>query len=137
MNAALHARDFDAVDFADDELPGVADGGGAREVWDLCVRDANGGGELVGERAEAGAKYEGNLWAQLGFLLDEPRGGFGMRELRVCFCRGRTFCSSGHERIPTMQADNKLAMVPASMARMPNLASWLRCSGASAPMPPI
>src|SRR5258706_570862 len=36
-----------------------------------------------------------------------------------------------------MEADRRFAMVPANMARIPNLASWLRCSGASAPMPPI
>jgi len=32
-----------------------------------------------------------------------------------------------------MQADIKLAIVPASIARIPNLASWPRCSGASRP----
>ena len=42
-----------------------------------------------------------------------------------------------YDRMPTMEADMRLAMVPASMARMPNLASWPRCSGARAPMPPI
>jgi hypothetical protein len=39
--------------------------------------------------------------------------------------------------MPTMEAEMRLAMVPASMARMPNLVSWSRCSGARAPMPPI
>ena len=37
----------------------------------------------------------------------------------------------------TMLADMRLAMVPASMARMPSLASSLRRWGMRAPMPPI
>ncbi len=123
MNAALHTGDFDAVHFADDELPGVADGRGAREVRDFCVWDARGGGEFVGERAEAGAKHKSDLWAELGFFLDKARGCFGACELSIGFCRGRISCCSTHVRIPTMQADIRLAIVPASMARMPNLAS--------------
>src|SRR5216684_8236825 len=137
MDAALHPRDFDAINLADNELPGVADCGGAREVRDFCVRNAGGSGEFIGESAEAGAEDERDFWTELGFFLNEAGGRFGADELRVCFRRGRTFCRGTHVRIPTMQADIRLAMVPASMARMPNLASWLRCSGASAPMPPI
>src|ERR1700688_2041047 len=124
MNAALHAGDFDAIHLADDELPGVADGRGAREVRNFCVRDARGAGEFVGEGAEAGTEDKGDFGVELGFFLDEARGGFGASELRVCFRRERIFCSSTHVRIPTMQADIRLAIVPASMAQMPNLASW-------------
>src|SRR5580704_4282985 len=137
MDAALHASDFDAVDLADDELAGVADSGGAGEVRDFCVGDPRGAGELVSEGAEAGAEDERDFRTQLGFFLDEARGCFGAGELCICVSRGRTFCGCAHVRIPTMQADIRLAMVPASMARMPNLASWPRCSGARAPMPPI
>src|SRR4029077_10831566 len=102
MDAALHAGDFDAVDFADDELPGVADGGGTGKVRNFRVRDTRGSGEFVGEGAEAGAEDECDLGTQLRFFLDEPRGGFGASEL--CICPKRTFCSCTHERIPTMQA---------------------------------
>src|SRR6267142_4787572 len=137
MDAALHSGDFDAINLADDELSGVADCGGAGEVRDFCVRNAGGSGEFIGEGPEAGAEDERDFWAELDFFLNETRGGFGADELRVCFRRGRTFCRGTHVRIPTMQADIRFAIVPASMARMPNLASWLRCSGASAPMPPI
>src|SRR5580700_3181988 len=135
MDAALHASDFDAVDLADDELAGVADSGGAGEVRDFCVGDPRGAGELVSEGAEAGAEDERDFRTQLGLFLNEARGSFGAGEL--CVWRRRTFCGCAHVRIPTMQADIRLAMVPASMARMPNLASWPRCSGARAPMPPI
>src|SRR5579859_7646929 len=137
MDPALHARDFDAVHLPNDELPGVADGGGAREVRNSCVGYARGGGEFVREDAQAGAKDECDFGPQLRFFLDEACRGFGASELPICVCRGRISRSGTHVRIPTMQADIRLAMVPASMARMPNLASWPRCSGASAPMPPI
>src|SRR5207245_2560346 len=42
-----------------------------------------------------------------------------------------------HSNIPTIEADIRLAIVPASMARMPSRASSLRLLGASAPIPPI
>src|SRR4029077_3815285 len=38
---------------------------------------------------------------------------------------------------PTIEADIRLAMVPAIIARKPSLASWSRLLGASAPIPPI
>ncbi len=38
---------------------------------------------------------------------------------------------------PTIDADIRLAMVPASMARKPSFANSERLFGASAPMPPI
>src|SRR5579864_5719953 len=46
--------------------------------------------------------------------------------------------NSGHfSMIPTIEADIRFAIVPASMARMPRRASSGFLLGASAPMPPI
>ena len=42
-----------------------------------------------------------------------------------------------HSSIPAMQADMKLAMVPAATARRPSRARSVLRFGASAPMPPI
>src|SRR5260221_13338510 len=100
MDAALHSGDFDAINLTDNELSGVADCGGAREVRNFCVRNAGGSGEFISEGAEAGAEDECDLWAQLCFFLDETRGGFGADELSVCFRRGRNCCRSTHVRIP-------------------------------------
>ena len=77
--------------------------------------------EFVGEGTEPRAKDESDFRAQLGFFLDEARGGFSASEL--CVRRGGIFCCRAHVRIPTMQADMRLAMVPASIARSPSLAS--------------
>jgi len=132
---ALHSGDFDAITFADNELPGVADCGGAREVRDFCVRNAGGSGEFIGEGAEAGARTSAIFGRSL-FFSDERAAASARTNSAFAFA-AKTFCRGTHVRIPTMQAEHQVAMVPASMARMPNLASWLRCSGASAPMPPI
>src|SRR5258707_13638795 len=98
MDAALHSRDFDAINLADDELSGVADCGGAREVRDFCVRNAGGSGEFIGEGAEAGTEDERDFWAQLGFFLNEAGGRFGADELRVCLAPGRTFSAATNAR---------------------------------------
>ena len=42
-----------------------------------------------------------------------------------------------YSSMPAIEADIKLAIVPASMARTPSLANSPRLLGASAPMPPI
>jgi hypothetical protein len=57
----------------------------------------------------------------------------------VCWQRSK---STGDEKaqrnkMPTIEADIRFAMVPAIMARNPSLASSLRLLGASALMPPI
>src|SRR5258708_34067424 len=111
MDAALHSGDFDAVNLADDELSGVADCGGAREVRDFCVRNAGGSGEFIGESAEAGTEDERDFWTELAFFLNEAGGRFSADQLRVCFRRGRTFCRGPHVRIPTMQPDIRWAML--------------------------
>jgi hypothetical protein len=43
----------------------------------------------------------------------------------------------GYNNIPAIDADIRFAIVPASMARTPSLASSPRLFGARAPMPPI
>ena len=56
VDAALHDGDRDAADAAQDELAGVADDGGLREVRDLGIGDGDGVVDLVGKLAEAGAE---------------------------------------------------------------------------------
>src|SRR5437899_6114573 len=114
MHSPLHPGDFDAIHFADDQLSGVAYGRGTREVRNLCVRDSRSSGEFVGKGAQAGTEDQRNLWAQFRFFLDEAGGGFGPSERHVR--RGNTCPGTAHVRIPTMQADIRLAMVPASIA---------------------
>src|ERR1700687_2395131 len=140
MDAALHAGHRDIADISDDETSGVADGRRSREVGNLRVGDFCCAGEIVGEIAEAGAQNQSDARAQLGFTEDEFGRAFGAQELHAGFrfwlrCGHAFLCA--HEKIPPIAADTRFAMVPASMARMPNLASWLRCSGARAPIPPI
>ncbi len=154
MDAALHPCNGNCSHFSDDELPRVANGGRLREVRNFRVRNFGGISEFVRETAKAGTQDEGNLGTQLRLRKNEVsrlsralklatrrtasrgcssdfsgRNRFRSLGIRAFFC--------AHERIPTMEADIKFAIVPASIARMPNFASWLRCSGASAPMPPI
>src|SRR5260370_34869204 len=92
MDAAVHSGDFDAINLADNELSGVADCGGAREVRDFCVRNAGGSGEFIGEGAEAGTEDERDFWAGLGFFLNEAGGRFGADEPRVSLRRARPLC---------------------------------------------
>src|SRR5882672_10011960 len=154
MDAPLHSANRNFSNFADDEGTGVADGGGTRKIRNLRVRNFRCAGELIRECAEARAKDQGNFRLQRGLRGNKFSGEFGTFEFaedltgrksrkrklrksrrpsfRRFLCLLRT-----HVRIPTMAADIKFAMVPASIARMPNLASCPRCSGASAPMPPI
>src|SRR5260370_443532 len=154
MDAALHPGNGDCSHFSDDEFPRMANSGRLRKVRNFLVWDFGGFGKFVRKSAKARAENKHNLRSvsSLGknevsrfsctFVLAGRRtadwgcsrdisGGNCFRSLG----RGVFLCD--HVRIPTMEADIKFAMVPASMARMPNFASWLRCSGASAPMPPI
>jgi hypothetical protein len=77
VDAALHAGDGDVVDGAEDELPGVADGGGLGKVGDLSVGDFGGVGKLIGKCAEAGAQDESDFGAQGGLRKNELSGFFG------------------------------------------------------------
>jgi hypothetical protein len=56
MRAALHHRDRDTVEPADDQRAGVADGGRARPPRDVGVRDLGRLGNRVRERAETAAE---------------------------------------------------------------------------------
>src|SRR5260370_29122460 len=138
MDAALHASHWDIADIADDETSCVPDGCRLREIWNLRVGDFVGVSEFVPEIAEARTQNQCDARPQLRFAKNEFGGAFGALELHagLRFRLGRfrvLLCA--HEKIPTIEADRRLAIVPASMARIPNLASWPRCSGASAQMP--
>src|ERR1700724_44755 len=56
VDAALHTGDGDVANIADDEAPGVADGGGLGKVWNFSVGDFRSVAEFVGEIAEPGAQ---------------------------------------------------------------------------------
>src|ERR1700722_18134528 len=80
MYTALHDCEGQTAQFADDELACMACDRGAREARDFRVGDARGGGELVGEGAEAGAEDERDFGAELGARLDEFGGASGANE---------------------------------------------------------
>src|ERR1700741_3320844 len=127
MDAALHAGDRNIADIADDETSGVTDSRRLREIGNLSVGDFCCGGEVFRKVAEAGTQNQGNARSQLGLAKDEFCRAFGVYVLRagLRFCLRCSHAFLGaHEKIPTMDADIRFAMVPASMARMPNLASW-------------
>ena len=65
MHAALHDGHGNVAHFADHEPAGVAFDRRAREAGNFVVGNARGGGEFVGERAEAGAEHQADFRAQL------------------------------------------------------------------------
>src|SRR5229473_6424530 len=147
MHAPLHPGNGNRSHFSDDQLPRMADGRRLRKVRNFRIRNFLGLLEFVRERPEARSKHqcdtrpvsrlrknEVSSFTRALKLADRRTPGRRCNRFWGPGLRG-LFCA--HERIPTMDADIKFAMVPASMARMPNFASWVRCSGASAPMPPI
>src|ERR1700690_3350778 len=93
MYAALHHRDGDIAQLADDELAGVAGDGRAREAGDFRVGNSRGEGELVGEGAGGGAGDEGDFWAQLRARLDVFCGARRAGEIRG---EGRGARARGH-----------------------------------------
>src|SRR6266567_3704402 len=154
MDAPLHPGHRDRPHFSDDQLAGMTDRGRLRKVRNFRVRNFRRAREFVRKSAQTRAKNQCNLRPESRFgknkLGGAPRA-FEFLGSSACSrhrgrCAIRTSAAScsplalrfwTHVNIPTMEADIKLAIVPASMARMPNFASWPRCSGASAPMPPI
>src|SRR5215813_6683198 len=107
---------------------------------DLRIRDFRCASEFVGKGAEPRAKNKRNLRPEFSpgknkvgskpgaFVFAQSRR--DLRNRSSCCWRGFPllgFLQSfprAHVNIPTMEADIRLAMVPASIARMPNLASW-------------
>src|ERR1700685_2744649 len=93
--------------------------------------------EFIRERPKAGAQHERDLGPQSRTRKDELGGGFRPlvfpvipRGTRHLLCRGGTlanrrafrfvlFSFLHHVSIPTNDADIRLAMVPASIARIP------------------
>ena len=118
VGAPGHYGGIEIAQFADDQLTRVAHGGGRRPPRDLGVRDVHPFGQFAGERSQAAAQHDADLRPQRRAALD------------VSF---RVF---GHSNIPAIQADMKLAMVPAIMAFNPRRARSDLREGASAPIPP-
>src|ERR1019366_2845352 len=123
VRAAGHHGHVEFTEFADDELAGVPHGGRVRPAGNLGVRDVRTVRKFVGERAQSAAEHEADGGTHVGAALDHS---FGVAGGLV-----------GHSSIPAMQADMKLAMVPAATARKPSRARSLLRVGARAPMPPI
>ena len=136
VHAALHDGHRHVRGFADDHAPGVPDRGRPREMRNILVVDAHRAGDFVGECAQAAAEHQADPRAQFRFAQNKFRRGLRALEFLARFCFGRLGCAH-FRNIPTIEADIKFAMVPASMARMPNFASCDFRFGASAPMPPI
>ena len=111
-----------------DERAGVADNARGRPVRNRLVPQRLGLTQALGEAPEAGAENDGHL-----------RDGIqaAAQVLGRLFDVGERQRKDVHSRMAAMQADAKLASVPASMARKPSLARSWRRSGTSAPMPPI
>ena len=81
MDASLHGGDWNAAGFANHHLPGVSDGGRAREEWNVGVGNADGVGEVVGKAAKAGAQYQSDLGTKRGLRKQELCGGLGVGEI--------------------------------------------------------
>ena len=122
MHASLHHRHRYVSHFADDHAPRVPDRRGMRKVRNLLVVEARGVSYFVRERAQAAAQHQSDARTQLGFSENEFCGAFGAHKILAGF-RLRRSGFTHFRNIPTMDADIRFAMVPASMARMPNFAS--------------
>src|SRR5436305_13510331 len=125
-----------------------------RDIGTLEARDYRSTEKVVGGWAKCRTQNGRDVGAEPGWRENKSSGEPGPFEFPRSyerFSRGRfrflgrdSFLSCflpgflwTHVNIPTTEADIRLAIVPASIARIPNLASWLRCSGARAPIPPI
>src|SRR5262245_29630383 len=97
----------------------MTDGSRRRPAWYIGVRYRNAVPEFLGKSAEAAAEHYSGTRPQRRAAFDE------LARFLV------------HKKIPAMQADIKLAMVPAITALNPSRARSGRRLGASAPMPPI
>ena len=105
-------------DFSDHEPAGVPFDRGARKAGNFFVGDARGACKFVGKSAEARAEHERDFRAQLRFRENEFRGALGAGKVTRRLARlASARRSSQHD--PTIDADIRLAIVPASMARMP------------------
>ena len=122
MHAALHHRHRRVRHFADHHAPRVADRGGPRKIRDFLVVNARGAREFIRKRAQSAAEHQADARAKLGFRQDEFRGALGAQKFLAWFGLCRSGCAH-FRKIPTIEADIRFAMVPASMARMPNFAS--------------
>ena len=98
-----------------DHLSSVADGGRRRPSCYFGVGSLKAVFEDIGECAQTASEYNADLvFAHIVFVHDVY----------------------AHSKTPAMQADMKLAMVPAAIAFIPSLARSDRREGASAPIPP-
>jgi hypothetical protein len=122
VDAARHRGDFQRAQLSEDELARMSDGGGARPAWNFGV------GISVGS-ASSSAKAPNRCPA--------PPHARTQRSARFQEPSGAVDCGVGHSSIPAMQADMKLAMLPAATAFRPSRARSDLRLGASAPMPPI
>src|SRR5580704_14548656 len=136
MNAPLHDGHRHVRHLADDHSPGMPDRSRSREMRNFCVVDARRTRNFVGECAQSAAKHDAYARTQFRFPQNKFRRGLGAHELLAGFCFGLSACAH-FKKIPTIEADIRVAMVPASIARMPNFASCDFRFGASEPMPPI
>src|ERR1700680_1955473 len=133
MDAALHPRPRDPAGLADHQSPGVPHGGRNRKAGNLRVWDARRVVQVVRKSAQARAEHQANARPQFRFAENEFRRAYGARDVAGDF----VFSLLHGSMIPTIEADIRLAIVPASMARIPSRASSSFLFGASAPMPPI
>ena len=122
MHAPLHGCNGDISHFADHHAPRVSDGRRARKVRDFFVVDARGVREFIGERTEAAAEHQADARTQLRLRQNKFCGAVGAQKILTWFCFCRPGCAH-FRNIPTIEADIRFAIVPASIARMPNLAS--------------
>ena len=123
MHAALHHRYRHVRHFPITMRPAWPMAVDRGKIRDLFIVNARGIREFVGERAQSAAEDEADARAQLCFRENEFRGAFGAQEFLARFRFLAAADALIFRNIPTIDADIKFAMVPASIARMPNLAS--------------
>src|SRR5580704_8178618 len=135
MHAPLHGCDGNFIHFSDHKLAGVSFDRGFGESGDFFVGNVSWRRQIVRKGAQAGTQDNRNFRTQSGFRKYVFSCSLRAREVTEWVPPGTS--GAHYIMIPTMEADMRLAIVPAIKARIPSCASSVRLFGARAPMPPI
>jgi hypothetical protein len=144
VHAPLHCSDWNRVCVPDHHVTSVSDRRRVRKTGNLRVRNSDRFTQFVCESAQPGAEHDPDFWAKWCLRDQKLRSGVGLVKRfgrhREEMWKPLSRASDSkliHNNMPAMLADIRFAMVPANIARMPNLASSPRLFGAREPIPPI
>src|SRR5579884_802397 len=130
MDTTLQNRDGNSLELSYDKLAAMSYHSGPRKMRDAGVGKPHSLAKLFGKIPQPRTEHD----RQTGNPSDAARNPLrGLPGAFIVALRGARHC----KKIPTIEADSRFAIVPASMARTPSRASSSFLLGASAPMPPI